>query len=181
VTSAAGRRGRLIDAGLAAAGLVYSLALAVMSFAYTFEARVFALVAALAGILTSLVYLVWAFRAPVTSALGPAPVAQPDVAEAVGSAPPDPPEPLADAPPDTTRTRARLLSVSALLLGATAFLYAFGVYAFSFAFTVAFLTWYARHRLRSALVIATGLTIFNYLMFTVLFDLRFDAVGVLLP
>src|SRR5687767_15347695 len=101
-----------------------------MSFAYTFEARVFALVAALAGILTSIVYLVWAFRAPVTAAVGPAAVARPDVAEAVASAPPDPAEPLVDPPPDTTGTRIRLLSVSALILGATAFLYAFGVSAF---------------------------------------------------
>ena len=181
MTAAAGRRGRLIDAGIAAAGLVYSLALAVMSFQYTFEARVFALVAALAGILTSVVYLVWSLRAPVTEAAAPAPVAQQEVADALASAPPDPAEPMVDAPADTDRTRRRLLAVSALIVAGTVLLYAFGVYAFSFAFSAVFLYWYARHPVRSALTIAAGLTIFNYLMFTMLFDLSFDAVGVLLP
>lgn len=159
--SAAGRRGRLIEAGLAAAGLVYSAGLAILSFDYTFEARVFALVASLAGIATSLVYLIASLKAYLVASAGA--------------------EPVADERAESGHIRVRLVSVSALIVASVAFLYAFGVYPFSFVFTVAFLRAYAGHALRTVLAIATGLTIFNYLMFAVLFDLRFDAVGVLLP
>lgn len=158
---AAGRRAALLDAAVAATGLLYSALLAVLSFQYSFEARVFALVAAIAGVLTASVYMIASLRR--FSAL-----------------PPDPP--VSDAEREAGREeRIRLIYISVLILASVAFLYLFGVYAYTFAFLVVFLRLFAGHSWRAVLALAAGVTIFNYVMFAIVFDLRFDAVGVLLP
>lgn len=158
---AGGRRGHLADAALAAAGLAYSGLLAALSFQYTVEAQVFALVATAACVLASAVYLVTSLRAH------------------------------AAAPPDRTVTaveraaidvtRRRLVAAAALVAGSIPFLYFVGVHAYSFIFALVFLRVFAGHPWRAALAVAAGLTVFNYLLFTVVFDLKFDTVGVLLP
>ena len=157
---AAGRRGALLDAAVAATGLLYSALLAVLSFGYTFEARAFALVAAAAGILTATVYLVTSVRAyrliaPDASPTGPEITARRAV-------------------------RRRLASVTALVLLSMAVLYFLGVYVFGLVFAVVFLRLFGGHSWRSTLLLAIGLTLFDYIMFSIVFDLTFDAVGVLL-
>jgi hypothetical protein len=154
------RHRALFDVALAATGLLYAGLLALLSFEYSFEARIFALVAASASLITGAVYLVVSVRqsllAPVES------IASPSEA-------------------DTGREeRAQLALLAMLVLASVAFLYLCGVYAYSFAFTVAFLRVFARRSWPTVLGLAAGLTVFNYVMFALLFDLRFDAVGVLL-
>lgn len=157
---AAGRRGALLDAAVAAAGLLYAALLAVLSFGYTFEARVFAQVAAAVGIVTAAVYLVASVREYRATAPD-APQTEREGAERRG-------------------VWRRLLFVAALILGSTVVLYLLGVYAFGFAFAVAFLRFFAGHSWRTTLQLAIGLTAFDYVMFAMVFDLTFDAVGVLL-
>ncbi len=158
---AGGRRGHLADAALAAGGLAYSGLLAALSFQYTIEARVFALVAAAAGLLTSATYLVASLRA-------------------YAAAPPDRPS-TAEERSEAGVTWRRLASVGALIVGSVPVLFLFGIHVYSFAFTLVFVGVFAGHPWRTAMALATGLTLFNYVLFTVVFDLKFDAVGVLLP
>jgi hypothetical protein len=154
------RRRALFDVALAATGLFYAGLLAVLSFEYSFEARIFALVAASASLITGAVYLVVSVRQSLLAPREPA-----------------------SSPSETDRggeERAQLALLTMLVLASVAFLYLCGVYAYSFAFTVAFLRVFAGRSWPTVLGLATGLTVFNYVMFALLFDLRFDAVGVLL-
>lgn len=161
MTVAAGRRGALLDVAVAATGLLYSGLLAVLSFQYTFEARVFALVATSAGVVTASLYLIVSLR---RYAILPS-------------------DPLLSAAEHDARReeRIRLAFVTTLVLASVAFLYLLGLYVFTFAFIVVFLRFFAGHGWRNVLALAVGLTVFNYVMFAIVFDLRFDAVGVLLP
>lgn len=156
-----GRRGHLADAALAAGGLLYSGTLAALSFQYTIEARVFALAAAAAGIATAIAYLVSSVRS-------------------YAAAPADPAR-TAEERAETSQTWMRLVSASALVVVSTPFLYLFGVHAYTFAMTLVFLRVFGGQAWRAASAVAVGLTVFNYVLFTIVFDLKFDAVGVLLP
>jgi hypothetical protein len=158
---AAGRRGAALDVALAAGGLLYSGLLAALSFQYSFEARVFALVAAAAGLATSLVYLIASMREYSAATVGERPA-----------------EGLAGNHGDIRR---RLVLVTALLAASIVVLYLFGAYIFSFTFALVFLKAFAHESWRTSLQVAAGLTLFNYLMFNTLFGLRFDAIGILLP
>lgn len=160
IASAAGRRGHLVDAGLAAAGLAYSSVILVFSLEYSFAARVFAQVAGAAGLLTSIAYLILSARS-------------------YAAAPPDAP-PTPEERAESARTRLRLLSALAIVLAGIAVVYLLGVYIFSFTFALAFLRLFAGHSWRTALLISVGVTVFNFLMFDLLFGLSFHNVGVLL-
>jgi hypothetical protein len=156
-----GRRGHAVDAALAAGGLAYSAALALLSFQYSFEARLFALVAAAAGIATSIAYLVSSLRAYAAEL-------------------PDPATTSDERREGAERTR-RLILTTAFVVASIPLLYLFGIHAYGFAFVVVFLRFFARHPVRATLGVASGLTLFNYLLFTIVFDMKFDNVGVLLP
>lgn len=146
----------VVEAAIGIATLVYAAVVLGFSGRYAFEARVFPIVVGGAGIVMAVIYLLdvrrrWAAKAEAAA------------------------EPVA-APGE----RSRLAFFLGSTLGSMAFVYVFGVYAYTLVYPALFLRYFSGYAWRAAVLFGVVSFVFVYAMFSVLLDAPLNRVGLVL-